>query len=140
MPIPSTRAGLSIAALLLAAAAPLAAQTATKDPDAAATTQTALDEAAARATETCTWSHGGGQLAAALCQPGLAPEIWAAAGRAACDGHDLCAAWIYDDAAAQPDPVPGSFDGLTQDNVTSALAVWVHEDAMLVTIAPVPAE
>ena len=121
-----TRPGLLLVPALLAlCAGPLAAQT---EPD------TAAEDA--RAAEACTWSHGGGQLASALCEPGLDPAVWAAAGRAACDGQDLCAAWIYDDPAARPDPMPDSFDKLTQQNVTSALAVWVHEDDMLITIAP----
>ena len=122
----TTRPGLLAAALLALCAAPLAAQTA---PEAATESET-------RAALSCTWSHGGGQLASALCNPGLAPEVWAAAGRAACAGHTLCAAWIYDDAAARPDPIPETFEELTQTNVTGALAVWVHEDDLLVTIAP----
>lgn len=120
-----TRPGLLTIALLALSAAPLAAQTA---PEA-----TPED---ARAAEVCEWSHTGGQLATALCEPGLEQEIWAAAGRAACAGHALCAAWIYDDPAALPDPMPDTFDGLTQQDVTSALAVWVQEDDMLITIAP----
>lgn len=122
----TTRPGLLAAALAALCAGPLAAQDAPAD--------TAADDA--RAAEACTWSHGGGQLASALCEPGLEPAVWAAAGRAACEGHALCAAWIYDDADARPDPIPESFDDLTQANVTSALAVWVHEDDLLVTIAP----
>jgi hypothetical protein len=96
----------------------------------------APDEAAARAAEACTWSHTGGQLAAVLCEPGLEQAVWAAAGRAACTGQALCGAWIYDDPGALPDPMPASFEGLTQANVTSAVAVWVAEGKYLVIIAP----
>lgn len=91
---------------------------------------------AARAAEACTWSHTGGQLAGVLCEPGLEQTVWAAAGGAACAGHQLCAAWVYEDPTALPDPMPDRFEGLTQANVTSAVAVWVEEDDYLIVIAP----
>lgn len=92
-------------------------------------------EDAAKAAEVCTSTHTGGQLAAVLCEPGLDQAIWAAAGHAACTGHALCAAWIYDEASKMPDPMPDRFEGLSQENVTSAVAVWAEEDHLLVTIA-----
>ena len=121
------RPGLLVPALLALCAAPLAAQTAA---DLAPTPEDL------RASEVCEWSHTGGQLAAVLCQPGQDQAVWAAAGRGACAGHALCAAWIYEDPAALPDPMPDTFEGLTQQNVTSAVAVWSEEDALLITIAP----
>lgn len=116
------RPGLAAAVLLgMVGAGPVFAET--------------TDEDAARAAEACTWSHAGGQLAVMLCEPGLEQAVWAAGGRQACTGYALCAAWIYDDPAALPDPVPDSFDGLTQANVTSAVAVWVEEGEYLIVIA-----
>jgi hypothetical protein len=101
----------------------------------AATPSRGQDSAeAARAAEACSWSHGGGQLAAVLCEPGLSEDILAAAGRAACSGHALCAAWIYDDVAHMPAPIPSRFEDLAQANITGAIGVWVAEDEMLIQI------
>lgn len=91
-------------------------------------------EAAARAAEACRWSHGGGQLAVVSCVAGLDDAVLAAAGRAACSGHALCAAWIYDDPSSMPVTVPTRFEDLSQANVTGAIGVWVEEDSMLIRI------
>lgn len=95
------------------------------------------EEAALRAAESCTWQHPGGQLATVLCTEGLEQVVWVAAGKAACADHTLCAAWIYQTSEGMPNPVPMTFDGLTQQNVISAVAVWIAESSNLVLIEAV---
>ena len=82
----------------------------------------------------CTEQGSNGMVTAVLCPAGLAAEDWRAAGDAACNGRLPCGAWIWDDAAHVPAPLPDSHDALGVEAITAAVAIWVAEDQSLITL------
>ena len=76
-------------------------------------------------------------IAILICDAGLSEAALSAAGKTACEGHRPCGVWFYDDAAAMPKKAPQNHDGLTQDQVTRALAVWDNDREVLVSISRV---
>lgn len=55
-------------------------------------------------------------------------------GRAACSDTEICGTWIWKQRDDMPQKAPENHDGLTQDEVTSATAVWSQETEQLITI------
>lgn len=57
------------------------------------------------------------------------------AGVDACFGKAPCIAWIWDDAANAPEKAPPLSDGLTPEQVQSAVAIWVNDAGQMMTIS-----
>lgn len=78
-------------------------------------------------------------ISVALCPEGLTKEDLSAAGTAICDKRLPCGVWFWTDEANMPSEAPDNHDGLTQEQITSALAVWVAEKNSLISIADLKA-
>lgn len=72
-----------------------------------------------------------------ICPEGLTLEQLAGAGKAFCDGRMPCGAWIWSDPASAPEEAPENHDGLTKEEVTSAVGVWVAEQSQFISIEKV---
>lgn len=69
-----------------------------------------------------------------LCAPGLDQQTLSLAGKMACGDRLPCGAWIWSDQGQIPIIAPKEHGDLTQAQVTSAVGVWVAEQAILVQI------
>jgi hypothetical protein len=70
----------------------------------------------------------------AICSEAAGDEVLAEEGRRIC-GEDLpCGTWFWLSAGDAPSDAPENHDGLTPDQVRSAMGVYVADDDMLVRI------
>lgn len=51
-----------------------------------------------------------------------------------CGDNPACGVWIWSDRAQMPARAPENHDGLTQEQITSAVAVWDNDGAQLIRI------
>jgi hypothetical protein len=129
--IPRPVLAAALLALVSALAAPAAAQDAVQDsaPDAAGQAVQVAPEAAG-----CTVRDTTGMITLVICPEGLGMDALRAAGEAACDGRELCLAWIWDDPEVVPDEAPETSEGLGGEALAAARAVWVQYDRQLISM------
>ncbi len=86
------------------------------------------------AENSCSVEDANNIISIILCPPGLDQSDWQKAGELACADRLPCGAWIWDEKDKMPAAAPENHDGLSRSEVTSALAVWVAEQELLITI------
>ena len=64
-------------------------------------------------------------------------ETWQKAGKEACGLKQLCNAWIWDDEAKAPKVAPKTDADIPKANTSQAVAVWVNDSKMLMTLRQV---
>lgn len=64
-------------------------------------------------------------------------EDWQKAGKEACGLKQLCNAWIWDDEANAPKVAPITDAEIPKVNSVQAVAVWVNDSKMLMTLRQV---
>lgn len=126
-----TRSGRVLAALLLAASAiwagvPTPAQA--QAPVAAAECER-VDAKESTVVLVCP------KAAELVAEEGEGLEALRAAGIQACLAREPCIAWIWNDPMNAPLVAPALSDGLTKDQVQSAIAVWINDAAELMIIS-----
>ena len=119
----------AVSALIMGAATAVAAQETT-------TTEAASEAAGetAQAVSLCEKKDGNKVIAIALCPTGLSHAELIDEGTAICYGRVPCGVWFWTDEANMPETAPQNHDGLTKEQITSALAVWVAEKGSLIEI------
>ena len=95
---------------------------------AAATSASAQDE------NQCEAQDSSDIISIALCPEGLSQEELGQAGAEICGDRLPCGVWFWTDPADIPAEAPDNHDGLTKEQITSAHAVYVGEDKMLINI------
>ena len=73
-------------------------------------------------------------ISIALCPEDVTGVQLGASGAIICGQRLPCGVWFWTDATDMPEEAPDNHNGLTQDQITSALAVWVQEQGLLITI------
>ncbi len=69
-----------------------------------------------------------------ICPEGLDQTGWQEAGAKACGSLMPCAAWIWTDPEVAPKTAPSTPTMFSQEQLTSAVAIWVNEKKQLITI------
>lgn len=82
----------------------------------------------------CEMKGHNGMVTFVLCPEVLSSEDFRNEGIVACEGRMPCGAWFWTDAALVAEDVPDSHDKLSQEQVTSAAAIWVNETERLVVL------
>jgi len=86
--------------------------------------------------EACKISDINGLTTLVICPSGLEVDDLQKAGVKACGERTPCGmVWIWDDAENAPKRAPKLATDMTQNQIKSAVAVWVHEKQNLITIA-----
>lgn len=73
-------------------------------------------------------------ISVALCPEGISQEGMGKSGMEICGERLPCGVWFWTDQDKMPDKAPVNHDGLTQEQITSAIAVWVGEENVLISI------
>ncbi|WP_299847930.1 hypothetical protein [uncultured Roseovarius sp.] len=73
-------------------------------------------------------------ISVALCPEGLSQEDLGKAGAEICGERLPCGVWFWTNPDDAPAEAPDNHDGLTKEQVTTATAVYVGEDKMLINI------
>jgi len=84
--------------------------------------------------KTCEATSSTEFISIALCPEGMTEEELKVAGTEICDNRLPCGVWFWTNPDDMPEEAPENHDGLTQPQVTSALAVWVGEKGMIIKI------
>ena len=101
----------------------------------------ALDEVSPRAQNTsgveklCTRNGPKGILNVAVCKPGLTTKQQATSAAAICEEQLACIVWLWDDAGKAPSAPPENSQDLTQEQINSAIGVWIHNSKKLITLS-----
>ncbi len=64
-------------------------------------------------------------------------EAWQEAGKEACGLKQLCNAWIWDDETKAPKMAPITDAEIPKVNTSQAVAVWINDSKMLMTLRQV---
>ena len=73
-------------------------------------------------------------VAVVVCKQGLGESAWRDAGKAACEGRNVCNAWIWDDPTKAPLAAPRTDADLHDIHSSRVAAVWVNDMEMLITV------
>ena len=89
---------------------------------------------AAQDAELCEERDSSEFISVALCPEGISQEDLGKSGKEICGERLPCGVWFWTDPNDMPAKAPDNHDGLTQEQITSAIAVWVGEKDMLISI------
>lgn len=81
----------------------------------------------AQTSNDCVSRNKAGLAAVVICPAGLDRTELREAGIDACDGATICNAWIWDDENKAPSTPPTFSNPMTDDQISSAIAVWMSK-------------
>ena len=82
----------------------------------------------------CTVKNRSDAVVLVVCGSGLSESVWHEAGKAACGDRHYCNAWIWDDESKVPRVAPATDAGLRKVDSAAAVAVWINDSEMLMTL------